>query len=225
MQLDTCYAPAMSAADDEPYVTAFAYCGAGPQGADRCQVLHGPNAAIAIIADGAGNSSTGVAAAESVLWHIVQYLSGVPIALDDTARFCELLAYIDRALCRDETGESTGFFAAISPLGIYGAGVGDCVAWLIGEAGYCDLTAAVARKPLLGSGQACPSAFALAPASGTLLLATDGLWKYAPADSICNVARKSPLEAVAAELLTLPMLASGSVPDDIGVILVRQRRA
>lgn len=215
----------MSTADNEPYLTAFAYCGAGPQGADRCQVLHSPTAAIAIIADGVGNSSAGGAAAESVLWHIAQYLNGVPIALDDTARFCELLAYIDRALCRDDMGESTGLFAAVSPLGIYGAGVGDCIAWLIDDAGYRDLTAAVARKPLLGSGYACPSAFALPPTPGTLLLATDGLWKYAPADSICAVARKSVLEAAAAELLTLPRLASGSVPDDIGVILVRQRGA
>ena len=198
----------MSSVDNNPYATAFAYCGAGPQGADRCQVLHGPAAAIAIIADGAGNSAAGATAAESVLWHVAEYLSGVPIALDDTARFCDLLAYIDRALSRDGAGESTGLFAAVSPLGIYGAGVGDCIAWLIDDAGYRDLTASVPRKPLLGSGYACPFAFALPPNPGTLLLATDGLWKYAPVDSICAVARKSALEAAAAELLTLPMLAT-----------------
>jgi serine/threonine protein phosphatase PrpC len=220
MQLD---AAAVSTVDNNPDATAFAYCGAGPQGADRCQVLHSPAAAIAIIADGAGNSSAGAAAAESVLWHVAEYLNGVPISLDDTARFCELLAYIDRALSRNDTGEATGLFAAVSPLGIYGAGVGDCVAWLIDDEGYRDLTASVPRKPLLGSGYACPSAFALPPTPGTLLLATDGLWKYAPADSICAVARKSALEAAVAELLTLPMLASGGVPDDIGVILVRHR--
>ena len=160
-----------------------------------------------------------------MLWHITEYLNGVPIPLDDTAGFCQLLAYIDRALADGGSGESTGLLVAASPLGIHGAGVGDCIAWLIDERGCRELTAEVPRKPLLGSGRACPVSFSLPPTAGTLLLATDGLWKYAAADVICEVVRKLPIEAAAAELLTLPRLASGAVPDDIGIILVRPRRA
>lgn len=212
-----------STEEDTSYVAAFACVGSGPRCADRCQVLRGPASAIALIADGAGNSITSIAAADFVLRYAAEYLNGVPILLDDTARFCELLAYIDRALAAADAGESTGLFVTVSPLGIHGAGVGDCIAWLIDDRGHRELTAEIARKPLLGSGRACPAGFSLPPTAGTLLLATDGLWKYAAVDSICSVARKSPIEAAAAELLTLPALASGAVPDDIGVILVRPR--
>ena len=55
---------------------------------------------------------------------------------------------------------------------------------------------------------------------GQHLLADKG---YDSADFVADLRAATP--SAAAELLTLPRLASGAVPDDIGIILVRPRRA
>ena len=81
-----------------------------------------------------------------------------------------------------------------------GASVGDSGAWLIGRDGWEDLTEGQVRKPLLGSGVAEAVGFASA-FGGTLLVATDGLLKYAAASRLVSLARNGELETVAAELV------------------------
>lgn len=68
---------------------------------------------------------------------------------------------------------------------IFGASVGDSAAWLFADAGPIDFTRDQQRKPLLGSGQApSPRGFCSPIQSGTLVIASDGLWKYASLDAI-----------------------------------------
>lgn len=56
---------------------------------------------------------------------------------------------------------------------------------------------------------------------GTLLLATDGLLKYASAKSICDTARGPDLDAVPCRLVELVRLRSGGLQDDVGIIACR----
>jgi len=105
---------------------------------------------------------------------------------------------------------------------IVGVSVGDCGAWLIAQNGIDELTANQVRRPLLGSGEAIPVAFESALADATLLLATDGLLKYARRDRIAAVALGPDLQMAAYALADLPRLRSGALPDDVGVILCRR---
>ena len=105
---------------------------------------------------------------------------------------------------------------------IFGASVGDCEAWLITEHSIEELTASQVRKPLLGSGEAVPVAFEAALGVATLLLATDGLLKYAHRDRIVAIALGPNLQMAAHALADLPRMRSGALPDDVGVILCRR---
>ncbi len=67
-----------------------------------------------------------------------------------------------------------------------------------------------------------PVAFT-APALGhrTLVVASDGLWRYARSAEIAAAARLPTLEEAAAALLALVRLPSGGLQDDVGIVLVR----
>lgn len=82
-------------------------------------MLPSPAAAIAIIADGTGNGAAGAAAAEPVLWHVAEYLKGLPISLDNTARFCDLLAGSGKTgpVCRSLNLRSFVLYVAFGSLG------------------------------------------------------------------------------------------------------------
>src|SRR5262249_7442164 len=102
-----------------------------------------------------------------------------------------------------------------------GASVGDSEAWLIGEDRHVALTARQHAKPGLGTGMARPVPFRSRFTAGTLLVATDGLFKYADADAICATARDSDPGAAASRLIELVRPSAGTLPDDVALILCR----
>jgi serine/threonine protein phosphatase PrpC len=176
-------------------------------GEDRVAVAHLPSGVLLAVADGAGGIGNGALAAEAALRAVST--SGAP-----------WVAALERADRSVELGECAIVVAFVSGSRISGASVGDCGAWLIG-AGVVDLTAGQIRKPLPGSRSAAPVAFEADLGDATLLLASDGLLKYAKASEIAAVARGSDLGAVAEQLAALPRLRSGDLPDDVAVILCR----
>lgn len=104
-------------------------------------------------------------------------------------------------------------------------GIGDCSAWLIAADDYVDLTADQIRKPMLGSGRARGTTFAAELGATTLLVASDGLTKYAAPSAICGVVRDTPnLQAAAERLVDCVRLRSGGLQDDVSVILVRREQ-
>ena len=104
---------------------------------------------------------------------------------------------------------------------IAGASVGDSEAWFITSNGLFDLTETQRKKPFLGSGGAAAVPFALTvPAvGGTLLVASDGLFKYASPERILEATRMPIIEDAASELVNAARLRSGSFSDDIAVLL------
>jgi serine/threonine protein phosphatase PrpC len=56
---------------------------------------------------------------------------------------------------------------------------------------------------------------------GTLLLASDGLFKYARRADIARIATGPDLEVTAAELIENVRLRSGDLQDDVSVVLCR----
>jgi serine/threonine protein phosphatase PrpC len=115
----------------------------------------------------------------------------------------------------------TAVVASVGPTGIEGASVGDSEAWIINSDGQKRLTRNQIRKPLLGSGSAYPVPFASGILDSTLLVASDGLFKYTDFENICPVALLENVDAAAAGLIELVRLPSGALWDDIAVILCR----
>jgi serine/threonine protein phosphatase PrpC len=78
------------------------------------------------------------------------------------------------------------------------------------------------RKTLLGSGRAVVVTFSRQILNGTLLVASDGLLKYAEAASICGNLSEHDLEKNARQLVNLVRLKSGKLQDDVSTIPCRQ---
>ena len=182
---------------------------------DRLGVFPLPSGATLVVADGAGGSGGGAAAAEAVV-------AGVAAALatPDASSWAALLSRVDQEL---PSGETTAVVLRVDGDRIFGASVGDSGAWLIdGAAGRCtDLTAAQERKPLIGSRCASPATFAGPLGASTLLMASDGLLKYARLEAIMEVVAGAEFAAIPRRLIDLVRLRSGALPDDVAVIVAR----
>jgi PPM family protein phosphatase len=197
--------------------------GAGSRCEDRAKVIEGHGSLVAVVADGSGGMAGGAEAAELLIRMVEKGLPSDP-ASASAGDWVRLLGEADLAILDDPVaGETTAVIAAITPSAIAGASVGDSEAWLISDQGVLYLTSHQKRKPLLGSGVAIPSAFQADFSSPqVLLLATDGLIKYAPYDRIRPTALNPSLEDAAARLLKLATLPRGGLQDDVTFILCRR---
>lgn len=193
---------------------AQAVLGAKGAGEDRVSVVRHLDRVVLAVADGAG----GAGAAERALEAIAAAATAkTPL---DGEGWAALLRKVDAQLVGGKA-QCALAVAAVAGGSVSGASVGDCGAWLVG-AEVVDLTAGQVRKPLLGSGAAAPVAFAGALGAATLLLASDGLLKYAARNLVAGLAALPDLGAAARQLVELPRLRSGALPDDIAVALCRR---
>lgn len=184
---------------------------------DRAAVIPRGEWVVFIVADGAGNSVAGATAADAVL--DAMRAMEAPFTAE---KIGEKLTAVDDAL--ESGGETTAVVVAIGPMEIVGASVGDSIGWLVGKAGAADdLSEGQLVKPLIGSGGAKPIGFTRArPAAGTLLLASDGLAKYAKAEVIVEALRTmTSLNDAPSTLVDLVRMKSGTLQDDVGIVIAR----
>ena len=133
----------------------------------------------------------------------------------------EALCAIDDELSRGSGGQTTAVVASVDGSRVVGASVGDSSAWIISQAGeLTDLTARQRRRPLLGSGEALPVQFEAELDNGRLLLASDGLIKYATVEQICGIATQSSVVEIADALANCVRLPSGAMHDDVAVVVI-----
>lgn len=83
-----------------------------------------------------------------------------------------------------------------------------------------DVTAQQRRKPLLGSGDAAPTPFGPFTFNGRILVASDGLLKYAPRERIRGTAFEPELERAADALVAAARLPGGGLQDDVALVLL-----
>lgn len=186
-------------------------------GEDRAAVLATDDGVVLVVADGAGGTGGGAEAAERVIDAVRRAAAASGLALRDP---CSLLRAIDRDLA-PRGGEATAVIAIASTSRLVGASVGDSAAWQVRRDGHLDLTSDQVRKPLLGSVSARPVRFDLDDLEGTLVVATDGLFKYAKAKDICEVVRGSHLASVPEGLVRLVRMRSGALRDDVAIVVCR----
>jgi PPM family protein phosphatase len=196
---------------------AVAVLQASGLGADRALAVPTAQGYLLALADGAGNSGSGAVAAERLVG-LVAKLTEHAAATD----WFEALCALDDELSRGGSGaQTTAAVACVSGNRITGASVGDSCAWHISPAGeVIDLTARQRRRPLLGSGEALPVQFEAELTGGRLLLASDGLVKYATVERICALAIQGTVSEVANALANSVRLPSGALQDNVAVVIV-----
>jgi PPM family protein phosphatase len=184
-------------------------------GDDRAEVFSRPGGHLLVLADGAGGTSGGAAAADAVLAGALTFF---PNSSSDCVRF---LQDLDQKLTT--VGQSTAVVLVLTDSAVLGASVGDSTAWLVGPADITDLTQHQKTKPLLGSGNAVPIGFGPLPFVGRVLIGSDGLFKYVSHDRIVNLASSLPFADAAAGLVGAARLRSGALQDDIAVVVAGQQ--
>jgi serine/threonine protein phosphatase PrpC len=196
-------------------------CGAESQ--DRAAMVQVGQAQVAVIADGAGGSAGGREASDSVP-RILGSLQPSFREVQDPEFWVQALTQCDAAIEADgSAGETTG--VAVVAVGgvLVGASVGDSGAYIFTNSQFIELTAHQVRKPLLGSGRARPTGFGPLPFEGTLLVASDGLLKYASVQQVWGLLSPMSLPDIVASLIAQVRLPSGDLQDDVSVVLARPR--
>lgn len=185
------------------------------------RVVESGDATIAILADGAGGTGDGAAAADAA---VERCASGAATALPASPQACvALLREADDVVLRNTQGGETTLVVAVIAQGmVYGASVGNSIAWIVRPDGeVLDLTLHQRRRPFVGNGAAQPIAFGPVPLSGSLVLASDGVHDYLPRAQLVEAA----LEASSAAAVETAFAQLGqrhrSLPDDASLLVFR----
>jgi PPM family protein phosphatase len=190
---------------------------------DRALVLQvTPQALVLALADGVGGQPGGGEAAQLAIETVE--LEGAALIRREARYWRGLVQALDDALAaHPDAGQTTLIALCLTAQKILGASVGDSEAWWITAAGHFALTEAQKRKPTLGTGAAEPVAFTLPLTEpGTLLLASDGLFKYADPLALTEAVRTAAtVEDAATALVALASAPAGRFYDDLALVLVR----
>ena len=187
------------------------------RGEDRVMVEHADGRTLIVVADGAGGTGNGAAAAELACSMVA---GGFRRGAMSTDAWAAELSAIDRNLLTTARGGQTTVVAVEIEGGVVrGASVGDSGCWAIDSLGFVDLTSAQNRKPLLGTGAATPTGIGPASLPARLLVATDGLLKYCPRAEIDRIAATGTLEGAVEDLIAKVRLGSGKFQDDVAIAL------
>ena len=184
----------------------------GERSQDRVVTLERDDAVAIIVADGAGGRPGGAEAADAFVHAAVAHLERARDWFDVRA-LADVFSGVDRALCRASGGETTAIIVVAAPYALCGVSAGDSEAWIVGQANIDRLTANQDRARV-GSAGVRPVMFHRRAFEGTLVVATDGLFRHADATDIARSSER------AEELVKLPRLASGEYPDNVGVAVL-----
>jgi serine/threonine protein phosphatase PrpC len=208
---------------------AIAIAAVRGSGQDRACVFDASGNVTVVVADGAGGTGHGAVAAQAIVdaveavaaQAVVDAVGAVPAAPRD---WSTLLLDLDRDARLRGHGQSTAVIVCIRGGVLSGASAGDSGAWLVQNGDAIDLTEDQCRKPLVGAG--CrPWRIAPRPLEGsTLVVASDGLFRYAQRAAIVRLASGENLPTAARALVDLVRLPSGGLQDDVAVVLCRKLR-
>lgn len=181
---------------------------------DRAEIYNMQGRTVIAVADGVGGISGGTLAADTFVYNVQEAVQH----LTDAEKCRRLMMQVDRILSGDLNGpETTGIVIVIDSKRLFGAACGDSAARIYRADCEIEVTPSGRSKPFLGRGSALIADFEV-ELSGTLVVATDGLWKYSKSADIARTIRNTVAERLAAALADLSRLKSGALPDDIAVV-------
>jgi serine/threonine protein phosphatase PrpC len=195
------------------------------QSEDAAEVFERGDALVLALADGADGIRGGVTASRTLVTAVRSAAKDAAFNVTDARAWADLLRATDATLVKHSGGETTGIVVVLTPNKLVGVSAGDCEAWAIRSKDVVDLTVGQHTHRRLGSGRAVPVTFEHAVLEGVLLVASDGLFKYASMQVIARVVRASPISVAAEQLIELVRLPSGKFHDDMAAVLVARKPA
>ena len=192
---------------------------------DAVQIERLNAAWIGAIADGQGGRSGGAKAAqlacESIIAAARNTASGFPV---DPPFWRALFATADRIVCADpDAGFTTLIAFCVKDGHVYGASCGDSAAYLCHARLHVnDLTVRQDKNPQIGSGMtSCTYFISPVVKPWSLLVMTDGVWKYVGWERITDMLKRVGGEEFRSEITAAGRLpGSGKFPDDFSFALV-----
>ena len=179
---------------------------------------------LCALADGQGGRAGGAAAARVAVEESLQAATSLPAKdLSQAAPWYAVVGAADEAVCEDdEAGFCSLVTLAVSVGEVWGASCGDSGALLVSGGRDFLLTDDQRKNPPVGSSAARPVAFSARLVPGwTLLLVSDGVWKYAGWENIARLAtRHQGRELIAALRRAVGDASGGRLPDDFSVALL-----
>jgi serine/threonine protein phosphatase PrpC len=191
---------------------------------DRAEVFHRGSDLVVVVADGAGGMRGGARASAALIENVRSVAADHSLNVHDDGLWSGLLMEADAALAARRVGETTGVVVVVGTGGVTGVSVGDSEAWVVSAKSVDDLTRHQER-PRLGSGRATPVVFHRAGVGGVLLVATDGLFRYASPERISATVRACEASRVAQRLTKLVQMPSGAYQDDVGIVVVARHQS
>jgi serine/threonine protein phosphatase PrpC len=206
-----------------PYIYARAIASSRQRPEDAAGVFEHDDVLVAVIADGAGGIRGGDAASRSLVAVVELAVSEPAFAVKDVRAWIDLFRSTDVTLAAKGAGETTGVVVVLGPRGLLGVSIGDSEAWVVTSNRVDDLTVGQQTKQRLGSGRVALATFERPFLAGVLVIATDGLFKFAASEVIARIVRESPIEAAAERLVELVRHPSGLLADDVALVLVGRK--
>lgn len=207
---------------DLDFEFATAAAAAGRRSEDRAEVFAHDGTLIVVVADGAGGVAGGAAASDAIVRAVQAKSAGSPLDSFDVRAWSDVLVTADAELARSrDAGETTAVVIVVGPHGVLGVSAGDSEAWVVGP--RADRLTAQQDRARVGTGRCRPTAFHRPQLGGVLVVATDGLFKYARSDAILAACAAADVSTLAERLVDLPKLRSGAYPDDLAVVVVIPR--
>lgn len=198
------------------FVHVTEICPRRGEGQDRVTVVSSPDRLVIALADGAGGAAGGERAATAVIDAVMT---------SETDDWQMVLTELELDPDRLGPGLTTAVALTVTADGISGASAGDSGAWVVwtrGDEPQVDELTANQQAALIGN-HSVAVAFRGGPlAGGTLVVASDGLFRYAPREAIARAALGPDLAAAAHALVALVRLPSGELPDDVSIVLCRE---
>jgi serine/threonine protein phosphatase PrpC len=189
---------------------------------DRADVFERGDDLVLVVGDGAGGMRGGALASAALVETARAVAENPTLDVHDPGLWTVLLEEADGTLAAKMAGETTAVIVVVGPMGVTGVGLGDSEAWVITVKSIDDLTRSQERLRL-GSGRAVPVSFQRRSLDGVLVVATDGLFKYASSARIASTVRAGEVSQAAERLAALVQLPSGGFQDDVGIVVVALR--
>ena len=190
---------------------------------DAAQVFERDGVLVVAVADGGGGMRGGEEASRSLVAIVGSAVGDPAFPLESEPAWVDLFRTTDAALTANRAHETTGVVVVLGARGLLGVSMGDSEAWMVTATGIDDLTVSQQTRHRLGSSRATATTFQRPSLDGVLVVATDGLFRYAAPQVIARIVRAHALRAAGEALVELVRLHSGKLADDVAVVLVRER--
>jgi serine/threonine protein phosphatase PrpC len=204
------------------YARAFASRQGEPQ--DLSAIFERGDSLVVVVADGGGGIRGGGAASRGLVGVVGSAVKNPAFPLERIEAWMELFKTADAGLAANRTGETTGVVLVLGPRRLIGISTGNSEAWVVTPEGIDNLTVSQRTRDRLGSSTAFSTTFDRPAPADPLLIASDGLFKFAAMDVIARRVRGDAADSidVAAErLVELVRFKPGKVAEDIAVVLIR----